>query len=271
MLTPNERAFIEDNGYFVLDSFLTDQELGALLQTIDEIIEQSRAMTRGNSYIDLMPEHSAETPLIRKIKKPAFHFSAFDQIRRHPKTLAIMAQLLGPSVLCHRHKINMKPGKVGEQFPWHQDWAYHPYTNDDIYHFGIALDDMTLENGGLMLIPGSHRGKLFDHHHDGVFTGAIDPALIDQSQAVQLTVKAGGAFFFHSRTLHHSPYNRSNRPRRILFYEYVAGDAWPLLGISDWEVYTASFVLGEPTLEPRWTDVPRRLPFPGLRGKLQKL
>jgi ectoine hydroxylase-related dioxygenase (phytanoyl-CoA dioxygenase family) len=48
------------------------------------------------------------------------------------------------------------------------------HTHDDLLAVGVALDDGTLENGCLLMLPGSHRWPILDPHQDGVFAGAID-------------------------------------------------------------------------------------------------
>ena len=35
------------------------------------------------------------------------------------------------------------------------------------------LNDVDLDNGPLMVIPGSHKGPVLSHNNDGVFCGAI--------------------------------------------------------------------------------------------------
>src|SRR5438552_17696229 len=91
------------------------------------------------------------------------------------------------------------------------------------------LDDVALENGPLMVVPGTHHGKIYDHHHDGYFHGAVNLAVEtpDLASAVTLTAKAGSMSIHHVRTLHGSALNRSNRQRRMLFYEIAGADAWP--------------------------------------------
>ena len=61
----------------------------------------------------------------------------------------------------------MKNPGHGSAVEWHQDWAFYPHTNDDLLEVGIALSDMTEENGALLVVPGSHKGKTWDHHQDG--------------------------------------------------------------------------------------------------------
>src|SRR3546814_12432932 len=70
----------------------------------------------------------------------------------------------------------MKSAGYGAAVEWHQDWAFYPHTNDDILAVGVIIDDMSEENGPLMVFPGSHRGPVHDHHADGVFAGAMSLA-----------------------------------------------------------------------------------------------
>jgi ectoine hydroxylase-related dioxygenase (phytanoyl-CoA dioxygenase family) len=126
------------------------------------------------------------------------------------------------------------------------------------------LDDMMMENGPLLVLPGSHRGPVFDHHSDGCFSGAIDPSGVDLdfSKADALTAPAGSMSFHHVRLVHGSAQNTSQRPRQLLLYEYAAADAWPLLGIKSFEEFNSRLVSGAPTITPRLAPVPVRMPFP---------
>ena len=47
-----------------------------------------------------------------------------------------------------------------------------------------------------------------------------------------------------------------------MLYQFTAGDAWPLMGVTDYEEYNALLVRGEETNIPRVCDVPVRMPFP---------
>ena len=87
----------------------------------------------------------------------------------------------------------MKTAGGGSAVEWHQDIAFYPYTNDDVLAVGVCLDDHTLENGCMLMVPGSHKGPVLDHHQDGYFIGAISPSRgeTDLSTAVPVEVGAG--------------------------------------------------------------------------------
>ena len=89
---------------------------------------------------------------------------------------------------------------------------------------------------------------------------------LDLEDAVQLTGPAGSISIHHGRILHGSALNRSDRPRRLLFYEMMAADAFPIMGsMTKWEGiedYDSRMLCGEPTIEPRLHDIPVRIPQP---------
>jgi ectoine hydroxylase-related dioxygenase (phytanoyl-CoA dioxygenase family) len=162
----------------------------------------------------------------------------------------------------------MKSAGYGAAVEWHQDWAFYPYTNDDVLAVGLIIDDMTPENGPLMVFPGSHRGPVYNHHHNGVFAGAMDleASGLDMKDAVPLMGPAGSISIHHVRTVHGSALNTSTRDRRIIFFEMMAADAFPIAGsrmhYGSLEEFNSRLLCGQPTLEPRVTAVPVRIPYP---------
>ena len=73
---------------------------------------------------------------------------------------------------------------------------------------------------------------------------------------------AGSMTIHHVRLVHGSALNHSNRQRRLLLHEYTAADAWPLLGVANFDEFNGRMVLGEPTIEPRVVPAPVRMPLP---------
>ncbi len=118
----------------------------------------------------------------------------------------------------------------------------------------------------MMVLPGSHLGPIYDHHGtDGRFCGAMDPDScgVDVSRAVPCLGKAGSITVHHVRAVHGSATNFSGMERRFLLFQYRAADAWPLLGFKDGiEKFDEMLLAGTPSLAPRLTPVPVRLPLP---------
>ena len=185
-----------------------------------------------------------------------------------------MRDILGANATLLTSKLNTKSPGGGAAVEWHQDWAFYPHTNDNLLAFGLMLEDVTIENGPLQVVPGSDKGPILSHHSNGVFCGAIDPddPNFNREKITTLTCRAGSMTIHHARTLHGSAPNESNRPRLILFYEIARSDAWPILGASSyfhglgqdgfWEDLQDRMIIGQPCTEPCVENVPVRMPLP---------
>ncbi len=269
MLSASDIAFYREQGYLVVPDVLDPTTLDTVRREMARILDGARAITTHTDMYDLEPGHRPEDPRVRRVKTPHRFFPVFQQLLRHPRLVAVLQDLLGPSLRLTGSKINLKSPRYGSPVEWHQDWAFYPHTNDDLLAVGVMLDDCTSDNGPLMVVPGSHRGPIFDHHADGYFCGAIDPVAIrdEIARAVPLTGRAGSMSFHHVRLVHGSAQNVSSLPRTLLLYEYGAADAWPLMGVSDFADFKARLVTGEPSIEPRVAPVPVRMPLPPARSQ----
>ena len=267
MLTAEQIETFNTDGYLSVDSVLSLEELDELRRVTGEFVEQSRNVTENDATFDLEHGHTAESPQLRRIISPVSKHPVYEKFVHHEDILDIVESLLGPNLRYHNNKMNMKNPGHGSAVEWHQDWAFYPHTNDDLLEVGIALDDMTEENGALMVIPGSHKDKVWDHHQDGLFVGAVTDPTFQPEDAVSVTVKAGGITLHHVRMVHGSKPNESDKPRRMFFIGFYATDAWPLIptGYSIEEM-DKCIVRGEPTLEPRMKNLPVRLSLPRVEG-----
>ncbi len=277
MLSEEQVDFYKSEGYLVVERLFSEDEIGELTEVIDEFVERGRTMTESDGVVELEESHTRERPRIRRIIRPDDQHPVFRDLVRRSKYVDVVSRLIGPNIRLHYAKINLKMAGFGAPVQWHQDWAFYPHTNDDVLVSGVLIDDIVEDNGALLVLPGTHKGPIFDHHHDGRFTGALNTEScgLDFSNAVKLTAPAGSLALFSARIVHGSDINRSQRSRRVLYYELTAADAWPLCGtytkplIPDLETYDARMVAGEPTIEARLENVPVRIPLPppsGLTG-----
>jgi len=264
MISDRDVALYREQGYLVVRDVLSRDEVAELRRVTEEFVEQARSVTTHDDVYDLEDSHSAREPRVRRIKTPHQWHPTYARMVSHPNILAILQKLWGPSIRFDVSKLNLKAAGYGAPVEWHQDWAFYPHTNDDLAAIGIMMDDVDEENGALMVIPGSHKGPILDHHAEGVFCGAMDPSKgeVDYGAAVPLTGPAGSITIHHVRTVHGSATNTSGRPRRLLLHQYRAADAWPLMGVPDFQQYRSLLLCGEDTLEPRMALVPVRLPLP---------
>ena len=262
MLTDEQIAVYKRDGYVSVEGVLSESEVADLRRVTDEFVEQSRYVKESDGVFDLEPDHTYERPKLRRLKSPIDVHDMYRNTLGHEKILDIVSQLIGPSIWTNGNKLNMKTGGGISPVEWHQDWALYPFNKDDLLAVDVCIDDMNEANGCLMGISGTHKGRILDHHQDGRFAGAVTEQDFDDSKAQKIEVKAGGISTHHVRVLHGSLPNLSPNPRRLLIFQYCAGDAWPLRGV-EWDVYASSFLRGEPTNQPRLTEVPVRTPLSG--------
>ena len=265
MASDAQRDAYQRDGFIVVPDLLGATELSALRQIIAELVAGAATVDTHTAVYDLEPGHTRAEPKVRRIKTPHEVHPAFGAVVRSPAVIEVLTRLIGPGLRLHSSKLNMKSARYGSPVEWHQDWAFYPHTNDDVLAIGVMLDDMELENGPLLVTPGTHKGPIWNHHgEDGRFCGLIDPADIPNeiANAVPLIGRAGSMSFHHVRSLHGSALNTSDRSRNLLLYGIAAADAWPLLGVPDLDEFNSRLLTGTPTLEPRMTAVPVRLPLP---------
>jgi phytanoyl-CoA hydroxylase len=264
MISDRDVAFYRESGYLVVPGVLEPALVESLRREMSEILDKARGLTGHTDVYDLEPGHRPEAPRVRRIKTPHRFLPGFEKLYRNPRLVGIVQKLVGSGVRLLGSKLNMKAPYYGSPVEWHQDWAFYPHTNDDVLATGIYLDDCGMENGPLLVVPGSHRGRVFDHHANGYFTGAMDPELetAGYDRAVPLVGEAGSMTVHHARLVHGSALNTSSKPRRLLLHEYAAADAWPLMGVANFNDFFDRIVRGKPTLEPRLVPVPVRMPLP---------
>ena len=268
VLSAEQISSYDQNGYLVLENHIPPQIIEDIRREINRFEAEAATMTASNDRLDLEDTHTVQSPRLRRIKLPHMISDVMRELMFSDHILGPARDLIGPDLRLHTSKLNMKSAGFGAAVEWHQDYAFYPHTNDDILAIGVLIDDMAAENGPLMVYPGSHKGPVYDHHVDGVFAGAMLPEDngLNPADAVQLTGPAGSISIHHGRIVHGSALNTSISARRILFYEMMAADAFPIMGsMTRWdgiEDYDTRMLCGQPTKNPRLKNIPVRIPQP---------
>ncbi len=227
MLTRDQVNQYKEEGYCLFPEFLDRAEVGRILKEIDDISAGATVANHDATRLEMEPRQPANGTLIRRIYEPCTYYPYFRAFSESASLLDALEQLLGPNVEIHYSKINMKPPAIGSIVEWHQDLSYYPLTNQDSLAVLFYLDDTSLTNGCLQVIPGPQTRRLMDHTRDGIFQGRITEP-VDESKAVPLEGKAGSAIFMNGMTPHASAPNNSPHPRRTLIVSYRAADAFPI-------------------------------------------
>ncbi|MCC5848547.1 MAG: phytanoyl-CoA dioxygenase family protein [Verrucomicrobia bacterium] len=238
----------ETNGYVVLESLLTPDEVTEAREAIQSCVARTAAHPgkRQGGGKEPVTLHSASSDFffqlepgvdpgqepsetlefkVRKLMNFDREHAAFSSIAHgHPRLGPALEALLGPDPVLFQSMALIKPPHIGSEKPWHQDNAYFNVTPlDAVVGVWIALDAATVANGCMHVIPGGHRMGALRHHHDKdceIMEGRLDP-----SHAVAVELPPGGALLFYGMLPHQTPPNRSPDRRRALQFHYHAATA----------------------------------------------
>ena len=221
-LTADQKTFWDHNGYIAVDGVLSEVEVQTLRKCLDELGVRAAGLTESTDRFKLNTFGGDDGgTFVQQIAEPHELGGEWMALARDPRILDIVEDLIGRNILLYYSMLMMKPARKGSPAPWHQDFAFFVHDRAALLAVQIYLDDSTPENGCVHVVPGSHRLGLLNHFRDGVFTEVIqgDTRGFDDA-AVPLLVKAGGIAIWHALTLHSSPPNRSEHPRRAIVFEY---------------------------------------------------
>ncbi|MGI9411105.1 MAG: phytanoyl-CoA dioxygenase family protein [Hyphomicrobiaceae bacterium] len=268
-LTQEQRDRFWQDGYLVVDDAVTLLELQDLRKVFADWIEESRSHDEdygetldGRKRFDLEPGHCAEKPALRRVQSPEEVSEVYADVMRNARTVDYCVELIGPAIRFHHGKVNSKLPGAATKVKFHQDFPFQPMTNDDLVTALLFVDDVTLENGPLEVVPGSHKGPLYTLWHDGVFAGAVADDVVDQyrDSIVKCTGKAGSVCLMHSSLLHGSAPNLSGKPRTLYIATYYAEDAIELSPNHLPSKFTHEVVRGEASGRVRCSSYSMQLP-----------
>jgi ectoine hydroxylase-related dioxygenase (phytanoyl-CoA dioxygenase family) len=140
------------------------------------------------------------------------------------RLLDCVEPILGPNIgLFASHYIS-KPGGDGLPVLWHQDASYWPLEPMEVATAWLAVDDSSMENGCMRVIPGTHKGPRLTHHRhekSAVLGTEIHAEDLDLDRAVDVEIPAGGISLHHPWLIHGSNPNHSDRRRCGLTIRYI--------------------------------------------------
>jgi phytanoyl-CoA hydroxylase len=269
VLTTDQLALWQKQGYLVMPGFKSADEVGALCDRARDIVEAfepdgsaSRFSTRDRALVAdaallgsahavhcffeeeaLDEQGRLRVPKAQSINKigHALHVldPVFQRFSRGPALAGLAAQLGLAQPQVHQSQVIFKQPHIGGEVDWHQDASFFVTDPQTVTTFWFALEDATLDNGCLWVEPGGHRGargvlrERFVCEHGRLRMQALDDTpWPDAGHALPLPVEAGGLVVFSGLLPHYSAPNRSARSR--LAYTLHVTDARARYAASNW-------------------------------------
>ncbi|KAL9259832.1 Phytanoyl-CoA dioxygenase-like protein [Drosera capensis] len=254
-LSCDQLGFFHTQGFLVLESFASDDEIGRLRKRIDELLDgfdgsssvifstKNHSHAKDNYFYDSAEnisfffeekafddEGKLKQPKKLSINKVGHalhdHDPAFKKFACSEKMSSLLFSLgYKRPVVIQSMYIFKQPGIGGEVVP-HQDNSFlytEPTTCTGLW---LALEDATIENGCLWAIPGSHKKGLvrrFVRGDDGVYFDRPSPSY-EPKDFVPIEVKSGSLVVIHGDLIHQSFENQSSTSRHAYSLHIVDTD-----------------------------------------------
>lgn len=219
-------------GYVKGPRVLSDQQIDSLQSRIDDILDGTISFPQ--HLMGETVEQSAAKGQLRSVKVVNIfrRDSVFAGLVENAMISALAQQLMTPPVRLWEDQMIFKPSfDENAVLAWHQDYTYWDQVGPaELGTCWIALDNATVDNGCMHVIPGSHRWNL-KYSRDDV--DANDPDWLlkqpgipgDADLApVPCVVPAGHCHFHHCKTFHGSFGNRTSNARRSYIMHLMPGD-----------------------------------------------
>lgn len=215
------KDFFDDQGYCVADDLFSESEL----QEIEEFFEVYKN-SDGPAFDGGLPygEIDRTKRQVRAMHPHRFSREAMGWFT-HPNVAAVLQVLLGRPALGAQTMYYYKPpGAKGQGM--HQDNFYLLASPATCIAAWTAIDDATLENGCLHVVPGSHRGGILCPESEGGRWMEYGDSHISrfprETRPIPVPVRRGQTMFFGGNLIHGSGPNRTaDRCRRTFIGHYV--------------------------------------------------
>ncbi|MEU4203239.1 ectoine hydroxylase [Streptomyces sp. NPDC045470] len=224
---PSELSDFERDGFFAMEELLTADEVAVYRAELDRLVNDPEMRADDRSIVEPKSQEIRSVFEVHKISE------VFAKLVSDPRVVGRARQILGSDVYVHQSRINVKPGFGASGFYWHSDFetwhAEDGLPNMRTVSVSIALTENHDTNGGLMIMPGSHRHflgcagatprdnykKSLQMQDAGTPSDEALTKLADAHGIKLFTGKAGSATWFDCNCMHGSgdnitPYPRSN-------------------------------------------------------------
>ncbi|MQY33362.1 Ectoine dioxygenase [Streptomyces sp. RB17] len=219
----------ERDGFLAVDQLIAPDEVEVYKRELDRLVGDPAIRADERSIVEPKSKEIRSVFEVHRISE------VFADLVRDPRVVGRARQILGSDVYVHQSRINVKPGFGASGFYWHSDFetwhAEDGLPNMRTVSVSIALTENHDTNGGLMIMPGSHRTflgcagatpednykKSLQMQDAGTPSDEALTALAGEHGIKLFTGKAGSATWFDCNCMHGSGDNITPFPRSNVF------------------------------------------------------
>ena len=224
-VTAEQVARFREQGYLAVENAFTPEVVRAALEGLLDLVDGKYPDYLGLEFekgvrglAPTLPREQKQDH-VRKFWRFVEYEPRLKALAEHPKMLEVMTRLVGDAPVLFQDMALIKPPHIGREKPWHQDLAYFNVPVETaIVGIWIALDEATVENGCMQVVPGSHRQGPVVHFQRRDWQ--ICDSQANGSGSLAVPLRPGGCLFFHCLLHHGTPANRSPHRRRAVQFHY---------------------------------------------------
>lgn len=219
LVNQSQHEQFERDGYFILERVIDEATLKKLRKTARHFVEEADAEMERRGVTTLGITHKDNRYFIgNKFKQsPELRDFLFSELMA-----AICRGTLGNDAYLFYEQFVLKAAEKGMKFGWHQDSGYIGYPHRPYLTCWCALDDMTIENGTVSLLPYDLAGTREWVPHT-METGTNDKIGYHGSEeGIPVLLPAGSIAVFSSTVFHRSGTNITDQWRRVYLAQYSA-------------------------------------------------
>ncbi|MCC3654818.1 MULTISPECIES: ectoine hydroxylase [Streptomyces] len=228
-ISENELSDFDRDGFMAVDQLITPDEVAVYRDELNRLVTDPEVKADERSIVEPKSQKVRSVFEVHKISE------VFAGLVRDPRVLDRARQILGSDVYVHQSRINVKPGFGASGFYWHSDFetwhAEDGLPNMRTVSVSIALTENYDTNGGLMIMPGSHKTFLgcagetpkdnykrsLQMQDAGIPSDEALSGFAEKHGIKLFTGKAGSATWFDCNCMHGSGDNITPFPRSNVF------------------------------------------------------
>lgn len=226
-LTQEQIDFYQENGYIVIDDFLTPEELETWRRQVDDAVAQRAGLitaggTRASELV-IDEESSYWDKVFVHRQNLWVDHAGVRKLMFDPRLGKIASRLAGVDGMRIWHDQALIKQPWANPTGWHLDNPYWSYSSRDALTIWVALDDATLQNGCLYFLPGAHKTATFDS--SGIGSNISDLFEVypqwAELESVAAPMKAGSCAFHNGLMPHGAGANMTRGTRRAMTCGYM--------------------------------------------------
>jgi phytanoyl-CoA hydroxylase len=158
LITPEQVAFLKENGYVAIERLISDEEVERYKQLYDRFLSGRIQTGRLRGDLGRKGQRVREdVENVTQISWPSYCVPVLVDAPLHRRAVEISRIALGDDMIFDFDMLIDKAPFTNTPTAWHQDAAYWPDQPDTrAISVWVALDEATIDNGCLWFVPGSH-------------------------------------------------------------------------------------------------------------------